>query len=101
MNGGLVSASARKANGTSKKEIEIDGGGVSALDADVTLSVGSGAYTIELLGEDDKVTLTLEARAGETVSGHGQMDVTFDSAYFRVTAEEAENVEYSIAYTFR
>lgn len=100
-NGGLISASARKANGTSTKDIEVNVGGVSSLDAYVTLTVGAGEYRIELIGDDDEVTLALTARSGETVSGQGLMAVVFDQAGYRVTAVEAENVEYTIEYAFR
>jgi hypothetical protein len=102
MSGGQESASASKANGTSTKVIEVDGVPGLVLDADVTLSVGKGTFKIELIGEDGEVTLTLEARDGEAVSGHGWMAVdSFGEANYRVTATEAENVEYSIEYTFK
>ena len=62
----------------------------------------SGAYQIELLGADAQVTLTLQAQDGETVSGQGQMVVdSFDVAKYRVTATDAQDVEYEIEYTFR
>ena len=71
-------------------------------DADVTLTVGKGSFQIELLGEDDQVTLTLAARDGETVSGRGQMKVdSFGEANYRVTAVEAEDVAYTIDYTYQ
>jgi hypothetical protein len=102
MSGGEESARANKANGTIEKEIEFDGASGLILDADVTLSVEKGTFKIELIGEDDEVTLTLEARDGETVSGHGWMAVdSFGEANYRVTATEAENVEYTIEYTYR
>lgn len=102
MSGGRESASANKANGTIEREIEADGVSGLVLDADVTISVGKGAFKIELIGEDDEVTLALEARDGEAVSGHGWMAVdTFGAANYRVTATEAEDVEYTIEYTFR
>jgi hypothetical protein len=103
MNGGEVHAKINKANGTSEQSIEVEGVPADlVLDSDVTLAVGSGMFRIELLGEDDQVTLTLEARDGQTVSGHGQMILDdFGEASYRVTAEEAEKVEYAIVYTFR
>jgi len=69
---------------------------------EVTLAVGVGSFTIELLGDDDAVTLTLEARDGQTVSGQGQcvLDV-FGDARYRVTAVEAENVDYRMDYRFQ
>ena len=102
MNGGNLTTKIKKANGSIEEEIEVDGGPGLILDADVTLSVERGSFKIELLGENGQVTLTLEARDGQAVSGHGQMVVdTFDEANYRVTATEAENVEYTIEYTFR
>jgi hypothetical protein len=99
-NGGSREVRLNKANGSATEEIEIDYGAASTLEADVTLSVEKGTYKIELL-EDDRVTLTLEARDGQAVSGHGQMSVTFSEARYRVTAVEAEGVEYTIEYSFR
>jgi hypothetical protein len=101
MNGGDLSVKANKANGTAEQDIEVNAGYPGAtLEADVVLTVEKGSFKIELLGKDDEVTLTLEARDGQTVSGHGQMFVdSFDEASYRVTANEAENVEYTIEYT--
>jgi hypothetical protein len=92
-----------KASGTSTQDIELEESTYpgEVLEADVTLSVESGLFRLELLGEDDEVTLVLEARDGETVSGRGQMVVdAFGDASYRVTAEEAENVEYTINWTY-
>lgn len=100
-NGGNLTASAGKANGTSSKDLATLGNG-AILDATVTLSVGAGSYKIELLGENDEVTLALEAQGGETVIGQGWMVTdAFGDASYRVTAVEAEDVEYRIEYTFR
>ena len=104
LQGGRQEVKIAKANGASNKGIEVEGGSGLTLEADVILSVEKGSYRIELLGagEDDRVTLVLEARDGETVSGHGQIVVdSFDTATYRVTAVEAENVAYTIVYTFR
>jgi hypothetical protein len=102
MNGGRESGRANKANGSIEKEIEVEGVSGLILDADVTLSVEKGTYKIELIGEDGEVTLALEASDGESVSGQGWMAVdTFGEANYRVTATEAENVEYTIEYTYR
>jgi hypothetical protein len=49
-----------------------------------------------------EATLTLEARDGEQVSGSGSMAVdSFGEASYRVTAVEAEDVEYTIAFVYR
>jgi hypothetical protein len=103
MNGGDLSVKANKANGTAEQDIEVNAGYPGAiLEADVTLTVEKGSFKIELLGKDDEVTLTLEARDGQTVSGHGRMFVdSLDEASYRVTANEAENVEYTIEYTLQ
>lgn len=100
--GGNLATRINKANGSAEQSIEVEDGEGLILDSDVVLSVGSGTYKIELLGENGQVTLTLEAQAGQTVSGHGQMIVdSFGAAKYRVTATEAQGVEYSIEYSFR
>jgi hypothetical protein len=100
--GGGVTVRIGKANGTAEESIETDASSGLVLDAAVTLAVGQGSYRIELLGEDGEVTLTLEAGAGETVQGQGQMMTdAFGEANYRVTAVEAEDVEYVIEYVFR
>ena len=101
--GGSLSVRASKANGSVTQDIEVVGGSGLTLETDVVLTVGKGSYKIELLGENEEVTLTLEARDGQTVSGHGQMVVAGmdEEASYRVTAVEAEGVEYTMEYTFR
>lgn len=102
LNGGDLSVRTGKASGSITQEIEAEGRAGLILEADVTLTVEKGAYKIELLGKDDEVTLTLEAHDGQTVSGHGQMFVSIaEEANYRVTATDAENVEYTIEYTFQ
>jgi hypothetical protein len=102
LNGGDLTARINKANGTAERSIELEADSGLVLEADVTLTVAKGTFKIELLGEDDQVTLTLEASNGQSVSGHGQMVTdAFGEADYRVTATEAEGVEYSIVYTFR
>ncbi len=99
--GGKITVTVGEANGTSTKDLETQVSG-AILDATVILKVGRGSYKIELLGEDDAVTLALEALGGEIVTGQGWMVVdSFGDASYRVTAVEAEDVEYSIEYTFR
>jgi len=99
--GGKITVSVGEANGTSTKDLETQIS-TAILDATVILKVGRGSYKIELLGENDEVTLALGALGGETVSGQGWMAVdAFGDASYRVTAVEAEDVEYSIEYTFR
>jgi len=102
--GGDLTVQIKKAHGISYSNIEVEDGTGLTLEADVTLTVERGSFKIELLGEgtDDQVTLVLEASDGETVSGHGQMIVdSFEEADYRITAVDAENVEYTIVYTFR
>lgn len=102
MNGGELTAEISKANGTSTKEIDVTGTADLVLEVDVALAVGVGSYKIELLGKDQEVTLVVEARDGQTVTGHGQMVTDgFGQARYRVTAVEAENVDYVIEYTFQ
>lgn len=100
--GGDVTVRYQKANGSVSESIETQGEPDQVLDAIVTLTVEQGAFKIELLGEDEVMTLVLEARDGQTVSGEGQMVLdSFSEANYRVTATEAENVEYTINYAFR
>jgi hypothetical protein len=101
--GGSLAVRANKASGSITQDIEVEGGSGLTLETDVTLTVGKGTFKIELLGENEQVTLSLEARDGQTVSGHGQMVVSGfeEEASYRVTAIEAEDVEYSMEYTFR
>jgi hypothetical protein len=102
MNGGDVTVEISKASGASTQKIEAAGGAGLGMDVDVTLAVGKGSYKIELLGEDDQVTLSLEAHDGQTVSGRGQMVTdAFGEASYRVTALDAENVAYALQYTFQ
>jgi hypothetical protein len=100
--GGDVTVEISKANGTAEQNIEDVGNPDLELEVDVTLAVGKGSYKIELLGKDDQVTLALEARDGETVTGHGQMVTdSFGEASYRVTAVDAENVDYVLEYSVR
>ena len=100
--GGIVTVSMGKANGSSTKDLETGASGTEILDATAVLKVGKGSYKIELLGENDEVTLTLEVQGGEALSGVGWMVTdAFGDASYRVTAVEAEDVEYRIEYTFR
>ncbi len=100
--GGDLTVRIKKANGSAGQAIEVNSSVVQMLEADVTLILKKGTFRIELIGDGDRVTLALEARDGETVSGHGQMAVdSFGMASYRVAAFEAENVEYVIRYTFR
>ena len=99
--GGDVTVEISKANGTAKQTIEAEVADLE-MEVDVTLAVGKGTYKIELLGKDDQVTLTLEARDGETVSGHGQMVTdSFGEASYRVTAVDAQNVDYVLEYSLQ
>ena len=100
--GGEETVKISKANGTATQSIELKDETSVLMDVDVTLSVGKGSYKIELLGRNEQVTLALEARDGKTVTGRGQMAAdAFGDADYRVTAVEAENVAYTLKYTFR
>lgn len=102
MSGGRLTVHIGKANGSIVQDLETSAAAAATLDATVTLAVGKGTYKIELLGDDGQVTLTLEARDGQTVSGEGWMVTdAFGEAGYRITATEAENVDYQIEYTFR
>jgi hypothetical protein len=97
--GGWVEASIRSANGSVTQGIEVDASGLR-LDTDVTLEVEEGAFSIELLDADGNVTLALQATPGNPASGRGYMEVDFDEADYRVTAEEAKGVHYRLDFTF-
>lgn len=100
--GGQLTVSSGKASGASTRTLETAASGEAILDATVVLKVGQGSYKIELLGENDEVTMVLEAQGGEAVSGIGWMVTdAFGDASYRVTAVEAEDVEYRIEYVFR
>ena len=102
MNGGEERVSVAKANGTIEEDLEDLPNLGGLLDAEVSLSVEKGSFKIELLGPEGEVTLTLEARDGQQVSGSGLMAVdSFGEASYRVTAVEAENVEYSLVFVYR
>lgn len=105
-NAGVLEVSHAKANGTTIRNIAQDDAELDALvspgdllEVDLTLAVGKGAFKIELLGQDGQVTLALEARDGETLAGHGQIVVDGSGRVaYRVTAVEAENVDYYMEY---
>jgi archaellin len=103
MGRGDVTVEISRANGTAEQKIEgLEANPDTEMEVDVTLAVGKGTYKIELPGKDDRVTLALEARDGETVSGHGQMVTdSFGDAGYRVTAVAAENVDYVLEYRFQ
>ena len=102
VSGGAVTVATGKANGTSTKDLETEASGEAILDATVVLKVGSGSYKIELLGENDEVTMVLDVQGGQALSGVGWMITdAFGDASYRVTAVEAEDVEYRIEYVFR
>jgi hypothetical protein len=102
MDGGDLQVRIDKANGAALQDLETEGHPGEVLDAKVTLTVGKGSFRIDLLGEEDEVTLALEASAGQTVQGEGWMVTdAFGEASYRVTADEAEEVAYTIDYTFR
>jgi len=108
-NSGRLEVTHDKANGTTVVDLaaqveplrsQVDPGDV--LEAGVALQAGKGSFKIELLGQDDQVTLTLESRDGETVTGSGQIVVNkMGSPRFRVTAVEAKQVSYILEYTIQ
>lgn len=97
--GGWVEKRIKSANGSATQGIEIGGSGLR-LETDVNLEVGEGTFTIELLDADGNVTLSLQATPGEPASGRGYMEVDFDEAEYRVTAEEAKDVYYRLEFVF-
>jgi hypothetical protein len=101
LDGGSVHTRITEANGTAVHTIEVDGTPKYAVETDVTLTVEEGMFKIELIGRNDTVSLVLEARDGETVSGHGFMATdNFGDVSYIVTAVNAKNVEYTIEYVY-
>jgi len=101
LRGGTETLRAKKANGASTEDIEIEGGSGLILRAQVTVSAEAGSFKIELLGDDDFVTAVIEAHDGQTSTGEGFMTVdTFGDAEYRWTAVEATNVEMVMEYVF-
>ena len=59
--------------------------------------MGKGSYKIELVGDEDEVTLALEAADGQTVNGQGWMAIDcFGEAHYWVMAVEAEEVGFTV-----
>ncbi len=89
------------ASGSVTKGVEFDCAGC-IVEVDVTLQVEQGTYKLEFLGEDEEVTLALEASDGQQVTGSGYMVTdSFGEGEYRVTAEEARGVSYHITYRIR
>lgn len=89
------------ANGSTTKDIEFQYDN-AVIEVDVTLEVEQGTFKLEFLGEDEEVTLVLEATSGQKASDSGYMVTdTFGEAEYRVTATEAEGVSYHISYRVR
>jgi hypothetical protein len=89
------------ANGSTTKEIEFEYDD-AVVDVEATLEVEQGTFKIEFLGEDEEVTLTLEASSGQKVSGSGYMVTdSFGEGEYRVTATEAGGISYHISYSVR
>lgn len=96
--GGEVDVRIGSANGRGTQDIEF-GYSDAVVEVEVTLQVQEGSVTLEFLGEDDQVTLTLEARGGEEVSGTGYMVTdAFGNGEYRLTADKAKGVAYHISY---
>ncbi|NIN66586.1 MAG: hypothetical protein GTO63_18245 [Anaerolineae bacterium] len=99
--GGEVDVRVDSANGSTTKDLEFDCTDC-IVDVNVTLQVDQGSFKLEFLGEDDEVTLTLEASPGEQASGSGYMVTDgFGEGEYRVTADEAQGVSYHISYQLR
>jgi hypothetical protein len=101
LRGGTETLKAKKANGSSTVDIEIENNAGPTLQARVTVYAETGSFKVELLGDDDFITAVIEARDGQTSSGEGFMTVDlFDEASYRWTAVEATNVEMHMEYVF-
>ena len=93
---GEIDVRINSANGSVRKSVELDNS-TGIVDVEVTLKVEKGAFKIELLGDEDEVTLVLEAGSGQKPSGSGHMVTDgFGGGEYRVTAVEAKRVAYHI-----
>jgi hypothetical protein len=98
---GEVDVHMDSANGSIAEDIEFDCADC-IVEVEVTLQVEQGTFKLEFLGEDEKVTLVLEASSGEQVSGSGYMVTdSFGEGEYRVTADEAQDISYHITYRIR
>lgn len=98
---GWIEISARKVNGSSVRDLELQWGD-ARVDTTVALEVGAGSLRIELLDEDDNPTLSLEATPGQPASGSGYVDTDWDGeGSYRMTAAEAENVRIRFEFEVR
>jgi hypothetical protein len=98
---GWIEISARKVNGSSVRDLELQWGD-ARVDTTVALEVGAGSLRIELLDEDDNSTLSLEATPGQPASGSGYVDTDWDGeGSYRMTAAEAENVRIRFEFEVR
>lgn len=89
------------ANGSATKKIEFEYYD-AVVDVEVTLEVEQGTFKLEFLGEDEEVTLALEASSGQKMSGSGYMVTdSFGEGEYRVTATEAGGISYHISYRVR
>lgn len=98
--GGWVEKDIKIAEGSATEVIEVGGGGGRRLDAEVTLAVEEGAFTIELLDAEGNVTLTCRATPGDPASGRGHMETNAGEAVYRIAAEGAKGVQYRIDFEF-
>ncbi len=99
--GGEIDAHIDSASGSITKDVEFNCADCF-VDVEVTLQVGQGSFKLEFLGEDDEVTLALEASPGEQARGTGYMITDgFGEGEYRVTADEGQDVSYHISYQLR
>lgn len=100
-NRGEIDVHIGSANGSVTKDIEFDYED-AVVDVEVTLEVEKDIVKLEFLGEDNEVTLALEATSGQRVSGSCHMVTdSFGEGEYRVTATSAEGVHYHISYRVR
>lgn len=100
-NRGEIDVQIGSANGSVVKDIEFEYED-AVVDVEVTLEVQKGTFKLEFLGEDNEVTLALEATSGQRVNGSGYMVTdSFGEGEYRVTATSSEGVHYHISYRVR
>lgn len=96
---GWIEKSMATADGSAIQEFDLGRPG-RRLYATVTLEVGAGKFTIELLDANGMMNYWVEATPGQPAMGQGFLDTgPFGKAKYRVTAEEAEDVKFRIEFT--
>jgi hypothetical protein len=100
-NNGWLEKSYQQANGSTIQEIELGRPG-RTLSIDIALTLGEGAFQIELLDVHGDVRQIIDGTPGQTVNSFGVVETgPFGNAKYRVTAVEATDVKYRMEFDIR